>query len=289
MNRQNAILFVSVHPLRPKLMKPRGVTAAPLLIIIGAILVFGVVALVVFSSSQEKTNSNTNTATNERFTVAYSNTELGYTFLYPTDLAVKNFTDENGRTLIFLIPEAGQENATSIARANSSAVMQATEYSEEYTPVTSITSETNEFGTSYYFFSSVGEEAGAGSEWNLIVLGSGWYISATFPAKQKSLAETVMRNFRVTLAEIQQNTNQPANANTVLNANRIETNTNGTTTNTAVSPKACAVDTDCSLLTCSGCFSNDYLETAPPDLACRTYEGYTCACLRGTCTEIPPG
>lgn len=48
----------------------------------------------------------------------------------------------------------------------------------------------------------------------------------------------------------------------------------------------CEVDADCGLLICSGCFSNDFLQTAPPDLACRRYEGYRCECRDNTCTAV---
>jgi hypothetical protein len=59
------------------------------------------------------------------------------------------------------------------------------------------------------------------------------------------------------------------------------------TTNTTVpSSKACTSDADCGLLMCSGCFAETYIQDAPPDLPCRAYEGYSCACTRGRCTEV---
>lgn len=54
----------------------------------------------------------------------------------------------------------------------------------------------------------------------------------------------------------------------------------------AKSSTFCEVDADCGLLICSGCFSNDFLQTAPPDLACRQYEGYRCECRNNTCTAV---
>lgn len=52
--------------------------------------------------------------------------------------------------------------------------------------------------------------------------------------------------------------------------------------------KACEQDSDCGLLTCSGCYNQDFIATAPPDLACTVFEGYSCVCRAGTCTEIAP-
>lgn len=48
--------------------------------------------------------------------------------------------------------------------------------------------------------------------------------------------------------------------------------------------KFCSNDSDCELLTCSGCFNQEYLKFAPPDLACRTYEGYNCSCVNNICS-----
>ena len=67
--------------------------------------------------------------------------------------------------------------------------------------------------------------------------------------------------------------NEDPNANTNLANISPQTNVN----TQAVSRKSCTVDSDCGLLMCSGCFSNTYLQIAPPDLACRTYDGYACA------------
>ena len=108
-------------------------------------------------------------------------------------------------------------------------------------------------------------------------------------------------------------TGQSANSNAVLNANNalrnnsndqtegvfpsVNNDTNANTNLANISPqtnantsaansKSCTSDADCGLLVCSGCFSNDYLKTAPPDLACRTYDGYRCACVSGQCLEV---
>lgn len=61
---------------------------------------------------------------------------------------------------------------------------------------------------------------------------------------------------------------------------------NDTVIGQLTTPKTCDTDEDCGLLICSGCFSNDYIAQAPPDLACRRYEGYTCACMENRCTEV---
>lgn len=68
------------------------------------------------------------------------------------------------------------------------------------------------------------------------------------------------------------------------------TNTNTTTTNTNTSTdnKYCAQDSDCGLLMCGGCFSKEYLKTAPADLPCATYNGYSCQCVKNRCLEINP-
>lgn len=55
----------------------------------------------------------------------------------------------------------------------------------------------------------------------------------------------------------------------------------------AVTPQTlCVTDADCGLLVCSGCFNQAYLRTAPPDLACRRYEGYHCSCQHNICTAV---
>ncbi|MBI4426780.1 MAG: hypothetical protein HY567_04335 [Candidatus Kerfeldbacteria bacterium] len=74
------------------------------------------------------------------------------------------------------------------------------------------------------------------------------------------------------------NTDVTVNANIALNVN----------TNSSVGNKYCQRDEDCGLLICSGCFSKDFLKTAPPDLACRTYEGYTCRCVNQRCEAARP-
>ena len=60
-------------------------------------------------------------------------------------------------------------------------------------------------------------------------------------------------------------------------------------TNTSIpSSKSCDQDSDCGLLLCGGCFSKEYLKTAPADLPCTTYDGYTCQCVKNRCVEIKP-
>ncbi len=49
--------------------------------------------------------------------------------------------------------------------------------------------------------------------------------------------------------------------------------------------KSCKTDSDCALLTCSGCFNKVWIKTAPPDLACMRYENYSCKCVNNTCSE----
>lgn len=78
--------------------------------------------------------------------------------------------------------------------------------------------------------------------------------------------------------------NEFLNVNTDPSANTNPANASEPT-NVNTSGKSCSVDEDCGLLICSGCFSKEYLKTAPPDLACRAYEGYRCICSAGTCTE----
>ena len=48
----------------------------------------------------------------------------------------------------------------------------------------------------------------------------------------------------------------------------------------------CNADDDCGLLLCSGCFSKEFLKTAPPDLPCTAYVGYSCKCTENKCTAI---
>jgi hypothetical protein len=50
--------------------------------------------------------------------------------------------------------------------------------------------------------------------------------------------------------------------------------------------KFCNIDDDCGLLICGGCFSKEFLKTAPPDLPCRQYEDYHCECIENKCTEV---
>ena len=50
--------------------------------------------------------------------------------------------------------------------------------------------------------------------------------------------------------------------------------------------KFCNTDDDCGLLICNGFFSKEFLKTAPPDLPCIQYEGYSCECINQRCTEI---
>ncbi|MBI2338686.1 hypothetical protein HYU95_05905 [Candidatus Daviesbacteria bacterium] len=50
--------------------------------------------------------------------------------------------------------------------------------------------------------------------------------------------------------------------------------------------KACSQDSDCALLACTGCFNAQWVKTAPPDLACLEYSGYSCECRENKCTEI---
>ena len=55
---------------------------------------------------------------------------------------------------------------------------------------------------------------------------------------------------------------------------------------TANNPKSCVQDNDCALLQCSGCFNTDWVETAPPDLPCLRYAGYSCQCANNACLEV---
>jgi hypothetical protein len=78
-------------------------------------------------------------------------------------------------------------------------------------------------------------------------------------------------------------TTNTTNTNAATNSNPV------TNTNSSTPPPAryvCTNDSDCGLLICSGCFAKSFLKTAPPDLACRAYEGYECRCQQGACTEV---
>ena len=55
---------------------------------------------------------------------------------------------------------------------------------------------------------------------------------------------------------------------------------------TDINSKFCNTDDDCGLLICSGCFSKEFLKTAPPDLPCMRYERYSCECVENICTEV---
>ena len=50
--------------------------------------------------------------------------------------------------------------------------------------------------------------------------------------------------------------------------------------------KFCNTDDNCGLLLCSGCFSKEFLKTAPPDPPCMRFEGYHCECNENKCEEI---
>lgn len=78
---------------------------------------------------------------------------------------------------------------------------------------------------------------------------------------------------------------QPTNLNAGVYVN---TNTSGTrnTNASTVSSTRCATDADCGLRICAGCFNAAYLKTAPPDLACREYEGYRCVCRQQQCAAV---
>lgn len=49
--------------------------------------------------------------------------------------------------------------------------------------------------------------------------------------------------------------------------------------------KYCTKDGDCGLLVCGGCFNADWLESAPPDLACVRFSGFQCKCENNKCVE----
>lgn len=78
---------------------------------------------------------------------------------------------------------------------------------------------------------------------------------------------------------------QPTNANVNVNAT-VNSNVNRTVNVNASNSTACVADADCGLRVCTGCFSKVYLKTAPPDLACREYEGYNCVCRQKKCTPV---
>ena len=50
--------------------------------------------------------------------------------------------------------------------------------------------------------------------------------------------------------------------------------------------KFCNTNDECGLLTCSGCYSREFLKTAPVDLPCMVYQGYHCECIENECKEI---
>ncbi len=77
---------------------------------------------------------------------------------------------------------------------------------------------------------------------------------------------------------------QPTNANS--NANVTVSNVNASANVNASSVTSCTADSDCDLNVCTGCFNAYYLKTAPPDLACREYEGYRCVCRKNACTPV---
>ncbi len=139
---------------------------------------------------------------------------------------------------------------------------------------------------------------------SLAVLASA--LTAYLLATQETGSESANSSLNTTI-------NRSANSNTVLNANNalrdnsnrldegdfrpVNNDPNANTNLTNISPqtnantsaansKSCTSDADCGLLVCNGCFSNDYLKTVPPDLACRTYDGYRCACVSGQCLEV---
>ena len=49
---------------------------------------------------------------------------------------------------------------------------------------------------------------------------------------------------------------------------------------------ACTVDTDCTLLLCSGAFNKEYAKTLPPDNPCLIYEGYAAKCVASKCAAV---
>lgn len=49
--------------------------------------------------------------------------------------------------------------------------------------------------------------------------------------------------------------------------------------------KVCLQDNDCTLLQCSGCFNKEWVQTAPSDLPCTRYSGYSCKCVENECSE----
>jgi hypothetical protein len=51
--------------------------------------------------------------------------------------------------------------------------------------------------------------------------------------------------------------------------------------------KSCKKKEDCVLFLCAGCVNTEWAKTAPPDLPCATYVGYSgCGCVNNTCTEV---
>lgn len=56
--------------------------------------------------------------------------------------------------------------------------------------------------------------------------------------------------------------------------------------NTKIDSKACLQNSDCTLFQCSGCFHAEWVKTAPPDLACLEYSGYSCECRENRCIEV---
>jgi hypothetical protein len=54
------------------------------------------------------------------------------------------------------------------------------------------------------------------------------------------------------------------------------------------SQKYCQTESDCVLRTCTGCFSKDYLKTAPADFSCNKYPEHNCQCIKNRCVEVLP-
>lgn len=50
----------------------------------------------------------------------------------------------------------------------------------------------------------------------------------------------------------------------------------------------CERDSDCVLWLCAGALNKEWAKTAPPDLPCATYAGYTAQCVQQKCTAIKP-
>ena len=51
---------------------------------------------------------------------------------------------------------------------------------------------------------------------------------------------------------------------------------------------SCKANADCVLLLCSGARNKEWAKSAPPDLPCARYEGYTAQCVEQKCTAIKP-